>query len=141
SDPIAGNAHLQRNVVFLQIPQQLWVLDRSNTVADALGSDPQGRPNGLRSHALAGVRGQPETCAARESKHVRKPFRGAALFASADAIGDHPICDALRRQLGHTHRLLDSELANSIDNPTHFNRRFASRAAYGVKYWPKLLPF
>ena len=76
-------------------------------MSDALGSDFERGPDGLRARRFAGMAHQMQSAIARIREHVAKPLRRPSRFIAADPERDGPFVAApLDGELGHLHPLL-----------------------------------
>ena len=73
---VAGNADLDGNLSFRQMPYQFCIFDGMQSVADAVGFQfTQRPPDRFRPHRLAGMDGPAQAVLRRQRIHLAKLFR------------------------------------------------------------------
>ena len=89
---------------------------------------------------LARVRRQPQSVIARELDRLRVNHSAGPRSSSPPIPNETtPSSHALRRQLGHLHRMLRAEMADGIQIPLHFNRRSHRLPLHGIVNRRKVL--
>ena len=113
--------------------QQLGIAHGGDAVADAFGAQHQRFPNGFRSAAFTGVRGEMQAGGFGKRENILEPFGRPAFLAAADADGHHPAILARRRQARHVPSRLHAELAHRVQDPADFHRRAVRGVVNGVE--------
>ena len=115
---VALRANLQRDFAFGKEVHQRRIMDRSDSMADALHSEQfDGFADFFRAADLAGVHQQMQSNFGRALVHGAKCRRGHLQFVAPDAKGDNRIRRATPCGFHDGHRRLRAELPHRVKNP------------------------
>src|SRR5215475_14514996 len=99
---IAGDADLDGNLPFRELLDQVRVLVRRQTMADALGAQIQRAPDRLRTSRFSRVGSEPEAVFGTIAIDTAEQFRGCLAFVATDPKSNDVSLLVLDCQFGDT---------------------------------------
>ena len=114
---IAGHANLDRNLPLGEFLDQVGILVRGQSVADALGTQVQRAPDRFRTGGLARVCGQTQPVFGAIRIYFAEQLRTGLALVAADPESHHVSILILDRQFGDPLRFSGSELPHRIEDP------------------------
>ena len=116
-----------------EIADELGVVDGTDAVPDAGGTQFDGLPDAVRAGGFAGVGDELESLAVRVDEDVAKHGDGTASFVAADSEADDGAIHSRRGQFGDLLGRFDTKLADGIENVTDRNLRLRGFSVDGVE--------
>lgn len=98
---VGGRAHIEADVRLGQLHHQVGVLDGTDAVLDAVGTEGGDGPgDALGTFELAGVRGAEQPAGEGDVERLGEGLGRAAGLVVVEAEAHHPLCGVAHRQAG-----------------------------------------
>ncbi len=125
---VAGETDFHRDLALGKLFDEIWIVEGSKRVADALGAKIERAPYGFRRTILASVGGQAHAVVAGPGIGVTKEFGRGFQFVASDADADDFSIMIMDGEFKDVLRGFKAKLANSVEDPEKRDSEVASAA-------------